>query len=228
MDILLVPVFIIVILLLPILALALALYAIPLRAIAVLRYGNGRNEQEITIAWGIISVRVAGAGQEIGVFVFGQRVFLHTLPREPGSDEAREPPAPEEFFGPGGMPEPGEIIHTVHRMIGPIAAFGSVLWQQTRFEELRGTVTIGLGNPALTGELYGGYWASRFILVASRIVIDLVPDFDRAVLVLDITIRERLDHPLLALIAASRLARSISDEKAAMMAGEYRTGVAGA
>ena len=68
-------------------------------------------------------------------------------------------------------------------------------------------MTLGLGDPVLTGECCGLYWASRFILEASRIYLELVPVFDRRVLELDITARMNVRHPLLVLIAGLRLAR---------------------
>jgi hypothetical protein len=53
--------------------------------------------------------------------------------------------------------------------------------------------------------LCGGYWATRFVLRASRIFIDMIPDFDRKILEMDMTIRIRVNHPLRILIAGIRL-----------------------
>jgi hypothetical protein len=82
-----------------------------------------------------------------------------------------------------------------------------VFWKASRFVEARGTLTLGLGDPVLMGEVCGMYWASRFILQASRVYVELEPVFDREVLNLDITVRMNVSHPLKILIAGIRLAR---------------------
>ena len=229
MEILLIPVFILFALLAPVIAAALALYGVPLRAAAALRYSGERRERSVTIAWGIVALNVSGSGtgQDLGISILGRRIASHAMPAVVRKEEP-EPPVPEDVVGPGTGLEPDELIHIAHRMIAPLTAFGSVLWQQTRFEELRGTVLLGLGNPALTGEVYGYYWASRFALQASRVFIDLEPDFDRAVLALDITIRERLDHPLLVLIAGTNLAICPAVKDILAMTVQRGQGTAGA
>ena len=105
-----------------------------------------------------------------------------------------------------GSPDIGEIVHVIQKMIAPVGSFGSAFWQQSRFVDASGTVTLGLGDPALTGEICGMYWASRFALLASRIYVELEPVFDRAVLELDITVRMKVKHPLLVLLAGFTLA----------------------
>jgi len=105
-----------------------------------------------------------------------------------------------------GSPDIGEIVHVIQKMIAPVGSFGSAFWQQSWFVDAGGTVTLGLGDPALTGEICGMYWASRFALLASRIYVELEPVFDRAVLELDITVRMKVKHPLLVLLAGFTLA----------------------
>ena len=48
--------------------------------------------------------------------------------------------------------------------------------------------------------VYGGYWASRFAFTASRIYVNVVPDFNGEILELDLKIRIRIRHPLILLI----------------------------
>jgi hypothetical protein len=131
-------------------------------------------------------------------------------PREdapvPGIPEGGGPAAGTGTGTPAtASPDLGELVHAVQKLAGPVGSFGSAFWQQSRFVSATGTITLGLGDPALTGEVCGMYWASRFILLASRISVELVPVFDRAVLELDITVRVKVKHPLLVLLAGIRL-----------------------
>lgn len=73
---------------------------------------------------------------------------------------------------------------------------------------LNGRIRIGTGDPVATGMLYGGYWATRFVLRASRIFIDIKPDFDRKILEMDMIIRIPVNHPFRILIAGIRLYRN--------------------
>ena len=125
-----------------------------------------------------------------------------------GTTAAAGPAAgiPETSAPSAVSPDIGEIVHVVQKMIGPVGSFGSAFWQQSRFVDARGTVILGLGDPALTGEVCGMYWASRFVLLASRIYVEMEPVFDLAVLELDITVRMKVKHPLLVLLAGFRLA----------------------
>ncbi len=73
---------------------------------------------------------------------------------------------------------------------------------------MTGSIRIGMENPAATGMLYGGYWASRFVLNASRIFVDMEPVFGKRVLVLDITMRLRIRHPLVLIVQGIALMRN--------------------
>jgi hypothetical protein len=119
-----------------------------------------------------------------------------------------------------------EFVHVVQKVMGPVGSFGSAFWQQSRFVDARGTVRLGLGDPVLTGEVCGMYWASRFILFASRIYIELEPVFNKAVLELDITVRLKVKHPLLVLLAGIRLARYPAIREAAGIAMQRSRGAA--
>ena len=112
-------------------------------------------------------------------------------------------------------PDIGGIVPVIQKIMGPVGSFGSAFWQQSRFIDASGTVTLGLGDPVLTGEVCGMYWASRFALLASRIYVELEPVFDRTVMELDVTVRMKVTHPLLVLLAGFRLARHSAIREAA-------------
>jgi hypothetical protein len=241
MDVFLIPVFVLFFLLVPVVALALLLYAVPVRAAIRLVRNEAMQVQTLEIAWAGLGIRTSGTGacRVTEVLIGGFPVFTHTgAVGSPSVEDAGEPAgnitpvqspvlpdtpkagAPPPGSLPDGPPAAGSrqanwIIHSIQRMIGPIEMFGSVFWKASRFVDARGTLTLGLGDPVLMGEVCGMYWASRFILLASRVYVELEPVFDREVLNLDITIRVRVNHPLLVLIAGIRLARDSGIAEAA-------------
>ena len=208
MDELLIPVFILFSLLALVLALALLLYAIPVRAAVTLVRMVDRREQVVVISWGGVAVRSSGAGtgRVTEVLVLGKTVLSHAGSMKPVGGPAKER-GEDEIAAPSGTIPIGRLVRVVLAAIGPVGRFGSEFWRQGRFEGASGTVRLGLGDPVLTGELCGYYWASRFLFLASRIDIGLEPVFDRAVLELELTIRMRVEHPLRILFAGLRLVR---------------------
>ena len=227
MDALLLFGFLIVIVLLPALGLALLLYAIPLRIEVTLARSEGRDDQGIGIAWGAVALRIRrrGAEQLTRVLFLDRVVLSHTGPLETRDEKGSPDLVPEDLIGPDGKIHIGELIHRLQEITGPVGTFASVLWQRSRFTGARGTVTFGLSNPALTGEVYGYYWATRFILLASRIDIEMIPVFDRPVLGYDITLHGKIVHPLLILLAAIDLIRNPGIQR---MIAEERAGRPGA
>jgi hypothetical protein len=209
MDAFLFAGFILTIVLIPVLGIALLLYAIPLRIAATLVHSDDRDVQEMRISWGIIAFRIRGhgPGQQVQVLFLDHAVLSHTGLLEERKEEGRPDITPENLLGKDGTLQAGELIHLVQEITGPVGSFLSVLWQRSRFSGARGTLTFGLGNPSLTGEVFGYYWASRFILLASRIDIRMIPVFDRPVLEFDITVHSTIEHPLLILIAGIGLFR---------------------
>jgi hypothetical protein len=230
MDELFIPVFILFSLLVPVLAFALLLYAVPVRAAVTLVRAAGRREQAVVISWGMIGFRSsgAGAGQVNEVLVLGHAILTHTGQEAAGERREAPAPAPEEIPRPAGTLPAGELVHLVQAAIGPVGRFGSAFWRQSRFESATGTVKLGLGDPVLTGELCGYYWASRFILLASRVDIRLEPDFDQLVLELDLTVRVKVEHPLLILLAGLALVRDPAMQDAIRLVTQKRAGGAAA
>jgi Protein of unknown function (DUF2953) len=205
MDELLIPVFVLVSLALPFLALALLFYAVPVRASVRLVLRQGFREQALVIAWGIFGIRSSRteAVTVTGILVMDSTILSRTEPvKSGGIEKAAEQPA-----GQATAPGAGDVARRILAVLGPAGSFGAAVWRECRFEEARGRVTIGLGDPVLTGECCGLYWASRFLLEASRIYLELEPVFDRPVLELDITAKMNVRHPISILIAGLRLAR---------------------
>jgi hypothetical protein len=148
-------------------------------------------------------------------------------PPATGIPEAGIPASTPATGAPAGdFPDIGGIVKVIQNLTGPVGSFSSAFWQQSRFVDARGTVTLGLGDPVLTGELSGMYWASRFVLLASRIYVELEPVFDRTVLELDITVRVKVKHPLLVLLAGLRLALHPAIREAAGIAMRQSRGAA--
>ena len=225
MDELLVPVFIVVSLIVPAIALALLLYAVPVRAAVTLVWREERREKVLVISWGIIGIRYSGhgTGRITGVLVAGHTVLSRFRPAETGGGEH----VPDQAPGPAGTPKTGEIFRILQRVIVPVGSFLSAFWDECRFEDARGTVTLGLGDPVLTGEVCGFYWASRFMLQASRVYIELEPVFDRPVFGLDITVRAKVEHPIRVLMAGVELARDPAVKEAMAVAKRSAPGAAG-
>ncbi len=226
MDELLIPVFIIFCLIVPAIALALLLYAVPVRATVTLVCREERREKALVISWGIIGIRYAGhgTGRITGVLIGGHTVLSRSGPPETGGGKR----IPDQAPGPAGMLKTGEIIRIVQGVTGPVGSFLSAFWDECRFEDARGTVTLGLGDPVLTGEVCGYYWASRFLLQASRVYIELEPVFDRPVFGLDISMKVKVEHPIRVLMAGVELARDPAVKEAMAIAKLRAPGVAGA
>jgi hypothetical protein len=196
-------------LLLVILGLAVLLYAVPVRSVVgVTVSGTGHSSTRITASWLIVGVRVIQeeSGGNASILIGSREVWTVALagrkepapvPQEPGSSPVRESPV---------LPAPGRIARAAQRLLPPLSSLGSVLWKESRLTEIRGRVTLGLGDPVLTGEFYGYYWACRFILEAFRVHIEVEPDFDREIFACDLTACLTLSHPLLVILAALRLA----------------------
>jgi hypothetical protein len=208
MDALLTPVFVLISLFVPVLLLALLLYAIPVRAAATVMLKDKRQEQVLVISWGIFGIRTSGSGEGrlTDVLIAGNAIFSHSGSIKPDGKAGEVTGIPETSTLSAVSPDISEIVHVVQKMIGPVGSFGSAFWRQSRFVEASGTVMLGLGDPVLTGEVCGMYWASRFVLLASHISVELEPVFDRAVLEMNMTVRIKVKHPLLVLLAGFRLA----------------------
>jgi len=227
MDALLIPVFVIFTVIVPVVLIALLLYAVPVRISAkLMRNGTGQT-YSLGVSWAGFGIKTTKSGTNgITEVLIGKSPVISSggststppveraeqpsgaphLNQTMTSNDNETPPGTASESGSTLSPlETGRVIHIIRQMIGPAASFGSVFMRAARFVDVKGKVILGLGDPVLTGEVCGMYWASRFILQASRIYLELEPVFGREVLELDVTVRFRIDHPLLILLAAARL-----------------------
>jgi len=204
METFLIPVFIVACIILFCECIAVLLYAIPLRFGLRLLHTEGHHEQSVSVSWGLIGCRITNGGnqQKIEVCVAQYIIFSRPLEREPKKGDVEKIPQPADFRS-------GErYLAFFSGMITPAGRFVSVLWHECRFDNCTGSIRIGTKDPVATGILYGGYWATRFGLMASRIFMEMKPDFNREIFEMDVAIRLRINHPLRIIIAGIQLLRN--------------------
>lgn len=203
MDVLLILLFISACLALIPLVVLFLLYIVPVHFTVHFVYQKPRQETTISACWCNMSVRVTTNGDHRKTEVLlGKRVvFVRT--------RSCEQPEPErtgtDLTAIRAPQDPGLLIQYI---VTSITDLVPVLYSESSFEGVRGKVRIGLSDPAATGMLYGGYWATRFVLLASRIQIEMEPVFDREILELDLTGRFRIAHPLRLVIRGIRVMTS--------------------
>jgi hypothetical protein len=204
MDTFLIPVFIVACIILFCECIAVLLYAIPLRFVLRLLYTEGKNEQSVMVSWGLIGCRITNGGnrQKIEICIGHHIILSRPIEREPEKVDKKKILQPADF-------QSGKrYLTNFSGMIKPAGRFVSVLWHECRFENCTGSIRIGTNDPVTTGILYGGFWATRFGLQASRIFIEMKPDFNREIFEVDVSIRLRINHPLRIIIAGIQLMRN--------------------
>lgn len=203
MEIFLILVFVLACLLTLFLFILLLAWALPLRFLVSFARGEQREETSMTVFWSILSfcMTTAHGRQEYGILLLGHMVFRHcspaAAPARAGSCNLDEKTV-----------APEDLVSLVQSLIEPVTRVISLVFRQSSFEEVRGKVRIGLGDPVATGMLYGGFCATRYILDALRIFIDLQPVFDRNVIEVDLDMRFRVRHPLRIMTAVMCVARA--------------------
>jgi Protein of unknown function (DUF2953) len=204
MDTFLIPVFIIACIILFCECIVVLLYAVPLRFVLRLFHTEGQNEQSVLVSWGLIGCRIMNGDnqQKIEVCAGHHLILARPIESTQKRSDDEKIPQPADFRS-------GERYLTFFSgMIKPAGRFVSVLWQECRFENCTGSIRIGTKDPVATGVLYGGYWAARFGLMASRIFIEMKPDFYREIFEMDVAIRLRINHPLRIIIAGIQVMRN--------------------
>ena len=203
MDLLLIFIFIIACPVLILLVASLLFYLVPLHLTLFFVYQKPRQETVITIFWSVMGVRMTTERdhRETEILLGKRVVFSRTRPRMQEEPER----VGTNLFDIRSIQDLGILIRHV---IAPIIDVGSALYRETTFEEVSGKVRIGLRDPVATGILYGGYWATRFVLVAARIHVELEPVFDRECLELELGVRFKVDHPLRLLIQGIQVLKS--------------------
>jgi hypothetical protein len=204
MDTFLIPLFLTAVLCGVFIMSALILYAVPVRFAISYSLKEGWEESTITASWGPVSGSMIHRAQRrvMRILFIGRKIWSRSEP----DDNPRTDAAKPSTHGQGLSP--AEILGVVLPIIGDAGTFLGELYRQSRLDKVTGTIRIGMENPAATGTLYGGYWASRFALNASRIFIEMEPVFGERVLDLDITMRLRIRHPLILIIKGIALVRN--------------------
>jgi hypothetical protein len=204
MDTFLIPVFIVACTLLIFLFPALILYLVPVRFALFLLQKEGQREHSVTVSWGMVRYRIidGDGGQRNEVIIGGYVIYARAGAGERQKKEEVKLPAPAELGSVEGY------LNLIPRLIAPVGRFGSVIYRESTFENCTGSIRIGMKDPVAMGILYGGYWAARFVLMASRIFIDMTPEFNREIFEMDMVIRLRVNHPLRILIAGIHLLKT--------------------
>ncbi len=209
MDALFLTAFVLACPILVILAGSLLLYGIPLRSSVRLFLQEDTLRESVTVAWGFGGIRLLHdrRGAEFTLLA-GPHALLTYLatPKSNLPPASKGDAASKEETGTPAHSGTGGDYRLVAPLIRPSVALFSAIWRESRFDGMQGRITLGTGDPALTGEIFGYYWASRFLLEAMRVTIELEPVFDREVFSCDLEASISIRHPLLVLIAALRLA----------------------
>ena len=204
MDTFLIPLFIVACLLLIFPFPALLLYLVPVRFALLLLQKEGQRKHSVSVSWGLFTYRIIDGddGRRTEVLIGGHVIYSHagTVERQVGEDVNL--PTPADLRSVTGY------LNLIPRLIAPAGGLGLVLYRESTFEDCTGSIRIGTKDPVATGILYGGYWAARFVLMASRIFIDMMPEFNREVFEMDMVIRLRVNHPLRILIAGIHLLKT--------------------
>jgi hypothetical protein len=218
MDLLLIPLFLCVLVLFIAILPSLLLYAVPIRCAITYVNSEERSGNVITVSWAGVAIRIShNGGIRTTKVLFGEHgVYSRTDTEE----QSREPE--ESFTGPGISR--GDIAWHILPAIRPLGGFAIAVFRQIRIGEVRGNVRIGLGDPVATGMLYGGYWASRFAMNATRIFIDMEPVFDGSIVECNLTLHLNLRHPLVILVVALSLMRNPDVRK---LMGSFRPATGG-
>lgn len=180
---------------------ALLLYLVPVRFLLFLSQKERKQEHSVSISWGVFTYRILHSGHGKGneILIGEHALYSRMAAGERQADENPDLPSPADLQSVAGY------LNLIFRLIEPAGRFGILLYRESTFENCAGNIRIGLGDPVATGILYGGYWAARFMLMASRIFVEMIPDFDRGIFEMDISIRLRINHPLRVLVAGVNL-----------------------
>ena len=191
------------------LGVTLLLYAVPMRFFVQYTGMEDRKETMVSVSWSRVSIclKTAADRRELAILVAGHVLISQNLrllsPSSLPKSQQKSPGQENEE-----VRTAEDLIPLIGHLIEPVKRIGLVLYHESSFENVRGTVRIGLGDPAATGMLYGGFWATRFVFAASRISIDLTPDFNRKVLEMELSVRFRIKCPLRILVAGIQMVRT--------------------
>lgn len=208
MDLLFLTVLLIICMVAAAAAMALLLFVLPVRSVIAFRTDDTCSRLVVTVAWAVFGVRLTRgeARDQVDLLCLSRVLCSLAGDKEP---EAALPDTevPGKTVAEHTLPPVAKTIHLVRELVPPLLSLGSAIWQQSRFDALTGTVTVGFSNPATTGTWYGYYWAVKFLLEEMRICVEVEPVFDREVFACDCEVRLSLHRPILVIAKTFRLLR---------------------
>jgi len=181
------------------------LYVIPVRSVLRITIDETASRNTLTASWCFIGLRIDQGpdGRVVEILACGRILYATEFGAK---GEAAAPTQGKKAPGSTRI-SPRLTSRLILRLIRSFGSLGSVFWQECRFERAQGKLSLGLGDPAITGMFYGYYWAARFVLEEARIYIEIEPVFDREVFLGELEVHMNLHHPLRIIIAAIRLMR---------------------
>lgn len=192
-------------------ALLICLWAVPLTIT-----GRGELSQAaptllftVLIHWGALSLRTdLSEEQGVTVFLFGRRVF-HFVPKEETAvsavktteetkAETKDVPAGEIPKEEPQQPEKREALPDIIGLADAVIPQVRILLRRISIDHLRASLRFGLGDAALTGEVFGLLMAIRGILMATggKVSLAAAPVFEETIIEGDSEGALRIAHPL--------------------------------
>lgn len=124
------------------------------------------------ISWGLLGFRIGSSPD--GWQVDGEIGSATLVSRPVGQISTPSIPETEEW----AMPETSDVL----RLAKTGAWFLPYVLRHLSLDAISGDLTIGLGDPAWTGSVYGYYHAIRPLVSSERCSVDITPDFTRMTL----------------------------------------------
>ncbi|HDR73498.1 MAG TPA: DUF2953 domain-containing protein [Methanoculleus sp.] len=188
-------------------ALVLALYLIPIEIAGTVGY-HTTPHAEMCSRWGPVAGEVVpGEPLEIRVLLFGRRVYSRRISVEEKApaeekekiDAERQAAAEEKKRA-----LPTEMLGTFVRAWPYLKRPIVTALRSLRVEYLASDARLGFGNPAVTGEVYGWYWALKGILwPLENVRLNMEPAFSERVIEGDASLCIAIQHPLRIMLAGA-------------------------
>jgi len=159
--------------------------------------------------WGALTLRtrlLEEADEGIDIMLFGRRI--RSIPLENGTlPPEEETPADEEE--PAGEPEEKKTSPDIIGIADAVLSHMPGLIRQVAIDHLRASLRFGLGDAALTGEVFGLLMAIRGMLMATGGKVSLAAraEFDEQVIEGDVEGAIRIAHPLALVLPVVRIIR---------------------
>lgn len=147
--------------------------------------------------WGALSLQTQLPDEEgASILLFGRRV--HRIIPETGTEKPPAEEIPEEEKTAAGKPEEKKPLPDIIGIADAVLSHIGDLLHQISIDHLRASVRFGLGDAALTGEVFGLLMAIRGMLMATggKVSLAAMAEFDDQVIEGDAEGAVRIAHPL--------------------------------